>query len=88
MQITLDGREVKIDCGGYEDEDDMLCRGCGAEVGCWSSHTVVDCLRTLREAIIELQKELEELKTINPNLGGSKERKIKLYGKDDIESNG
>jgi hypothetical protein len=75
MNITLDGCEVIIPVGGYEDKDDMICRGCGKEIG-MRYHTVVDCLRTLREAIIELQKESLE----------GREKKVQLYGREDIET--
>jgi hypothetical protein len=74
MNITLDGCEVIIPVGGYEDKDDMICRGCGKEIG-MRYHTVVDCLRTLREAIIELQKQVPEEK-----------RQVQLYGREDIET--
>ena len=74
MRITLDGNEVIIPAGGYEDKDDCLCRGCGADIGPFGGHTIVDCLRTLREAIIELQKR------------SSVEVKVKLYDREDIET--
>jgi hypothetical protein len=70
MNITIDGSEVEIPSGNYGDEDDMLCRGCGAEVGCWSNHTVVDCLVTLRQQIEELKGEHNNLLKRNPVLGG------------------
>jgi hypothetical protein len=74
MRITLDANEIIVPSGQYGDKDDGLCRGCGAEHSVWSEHTIVDCLRTLREAIIELQK--------NPLVKG----KVKLYGREDIEN--
>jgi hypothetical protein len=80
MNITLDGYEVRMPHGNYEDKDDMLCRGCGSEIGIDTmisgGHTVVDCLRTLREAVIELQKESLE----------GREKKVQLYGREDIEN--
>lgn len=61
MRITLDAREVNVDVGGYADEDDCLCRGCGDEIGPFNHHTVADCLKSLRYQVKLLQEQVKEL---------------------------
>lgn len=60
MRLTLDAVDVIVPRGEYGDEDDCLCRGCGTELPVWTSHTVFECLRILKDRTEKLEDQLQK----------------------------